>query len=86
MQTTECLTQPQVIVIPATKAEQSGIVRRQSGAAYRRVSTDQEEQSPATKPRWHTTDKIITNPEGPWPAFCRRGHHRTSAKKRPTSG
>lgn len=86
MQTTECLTQPQVIVIPATKAEQSGIVRRQLRvAAYCRVSTDQEEQLTSYEAQVaYYTDKIITNPEWTMAGiFADEGITGTSAKKRP---
>lgn len=86
MQTTECLTQPQVIVIPATKAEQAGTVRRQLRvAAYCRVSTDQEEQLTSYEAQVaYYTDKIMTNPE--WimaGIFADEGITGTSAKKRP---
>lgn len=86
MQTTECLTQPQVIVIPATKAEQSGIVRRQLRvAAYCRVSTDQEEQLTSYEAQVaYYTDKIMTNPEWTMAGiFADEGITGTSAKKRP---
>lgn len=86
MQTTECLTQPQVIVIPATKAEQSGIVRRQLRvAAYCRVSTDQEEQLTSYEAQVaYYTDKIMANPEWTMAGiFADEGITGTSAKKRP---
>ncbi len=86
MQTTECLTQPQVIVIPATKAEQYGIVRRQLRvAAYCRVSTDQEEQLTSYEAQVaYYTDKIMTNPEWTMAGiFADEGITGTSAKKRP---
>jgi len=86
MQTTECLTQPQVIVIPATKAEQSGTVRRQLRvAAYCRVSTDQEEQLTSYEAQVaYYTDKIMTNPEWTMAGiFADEGITGTSAKKRP---
>jgi len=86
MQTTECLTQPQVIVIPATKAEQSGIVRRQLRvAAYCRVSTEQEEQLTSYEAQVaYYTDKIMTNPEWTMAGiFADEGITGTSAKKRP---
>lgn len=86
MQTTECLTQPQVIVIPATKAKQSGIVRRQLRvAAYCRVSTDQEEQLTSYEAQVaYYTDKIMTNPEWTMAGiFADEGITGTSAKKRP---
>lgn len=86
MQTAECLMQPQIIVIPAIKTEQTGTVRRQLRvAAYCRVSTDQEEQLTSYEAqKAYYTDKIMSNPE--WcmaGIFADEGITGTSAKKRP---
>ncbi|RJR13037.1 recombinase family protein [Candidatus Parcubacteria bacterium] len=86
MQTVECLTQPQIIVIPAIPTEQVKTVKRQLRvAAYCRVSTDQEEQLTSYEAQMaYYTDKIMTNPEWTMAGiFADEGITGTSAKKRP---
>lgn len=86
MQTAECVTQPEVIIIPAnTEAAKNKAVRRQLRvAAYCRVSTDDEEQLTSYKAQCaYYTDKIMTNPE--WTLagiFADEGITGTSTKKR----
>lgn len=86
MQTAECVTLPEVIMIPAnTGAAKDKAVRRQLRvAAYCRVSTDDEEQLTSYKAQCaYYTDKIMTNPD--WTLagiFADEGITGTSIKKR----
>jgi site-specific DNA recombinase len=86
MQTAECLTQPQIIVIPAILTEQVRTAQHQLRvAAYCRVSTDQEEQLTSYEAQVaYYTDKIMTNNEWTMAGiFADEGITGTSAKKRP---
>lgn len=86
MQTAECVTQPEVIMIPANveAAKRKAVHRQFHVAAYCRVSTDDEEQLTSYKAQCaYYTDKIMTNPE--WTLagiFADEGITGTSTRKR----